>query len=172
MTCDEKAAAPSGASSRADSSSSTRLEGCRRLIRGRSNPRMRRRGKATQRVMDPLSFMARLAALVPPPRRAVLRYYGVFGPHSDWRSSVGPERALMQDVKDATESSESAQKHDCDGATERDKTPTVQPIVRHAGQLRCLGIPFSIKLRSRGPSLASTSPCMSCRSWRGSRPTD
>jgi hypothetical protein len=42
-----------------------------------------RRGKATQRIMDPVSFMARLAALVPPPRRALLRYYGVFGtwPH-------------------------------------------------------------------------------------------
>ena len=85
-----------------------------------------RRGKATQRIMDPLSFMARLAALVPPPRHALLRYYGVFGPHSDWRSSVVPERAPTQDAKDATQSPESAQKHDCDGAKECDKTLTAE----------------------------------------------
>jgi hypothetical protein len=85
-----------------------------------------RRGKATQRVMDPLDFMARLAALVPPPRHALLRYYGVFGPHSDWRSSVVPERALPQKAEDGTQSSEPSSEHDCDGAEGRDVTLAAQ----------------------------------------------
>jgi hypothetical protein len=85
-----------------------------------------RRGKATQRIMDPLSFMARLAALVPPPRHPLLRYNGVFAPHSDWRSSVVPQRAQTPDTNNGPESSEPTQPHDCDGATERDETLAAQ----------------------------------------------
>jgi hypothetical protein len=49
-------------------------------------------GKNTHRVMTPLSFMARLAALIPPPRHPLIRFAGVFAPHSSWRSKVVPER--------------------------------------------------------------------------------
>ena len=44
----------------------------------------------THRVMTPMQFMARLAALVPPPRHPLIRFHGVFAPHSAWRSSVVP----------------------------------------------------------------------------------
>jgi hypothetical protein len=38
-----------------------------------------------------MAFMRRLAALVPPPRCPLIRFHGVFGPHSRWRSAVVPE---------------------------------------------------------------------------------
>lgn len=47
----------------------------------------------TQRVMTPLHFMARAVALIPPPFHPLLRYFGVFGPHSSWRKSVVPQVA-------------------------------------------------------------------------------
>jgi len=40
------------------------------------------------RLMTPMQFMARLAALVPPPRHPLVRFYGVWAPHSRWRSRV------------------------------------------------------------------------------------
>jgi hypothetical protein len=38
----------------------------------------------------PLAFIARLAALVPPPRRHTVRYFGVLVLHSALRSQVAP----------------------------------------------------------------------------------
>jgi hypothetical protein len=48
------------------------------------------KGRATHRVMNPLEFMARLSALIPPPRHHLLRFYGVFAPHSKWRTLCVP----------------------------------------------------------------------------------
>ncbi len=42
------------------------------------------------RVMTPMQFLARLAALVPPPRQPLVRFYGAWAPHSRWRSLVVP----------------------------------------------------------------------------------
>jgi hypothetical protein len=44
----------------------------------------------THRVMTPLELLARLAAIVPPPRYPLLRYFGVFAGNSPWRSSIIP----------------------------------------------------------------------------------
>ncbi len=49
-----------------------------------------RHGQETQRVMTPMQFMSRLVALIPPPFHPLLRYFGVFGPHSSWRKSIVP----------------------------------------------------------------------------------
>jgi hypothetical protein len=49
-----------------------------------------RSGAATHRVMTPMEFMARLAALVPPPRTPLVRYHGVLAPNSPWRVAVVP----------------------------------------------------------------------------------
>ena len=46
------------------------------------------RGGTTHVVFAPLDFMARLAALVPKPRVHLMRYHGVFAPHSRWRALV------------------------------------------------------------------------------------
>lgn len=42
----------------------------------------------TQIVIEPLDLMARLAALVPPPRMHLTRFHGVFAPHSKLRGAV------------------------------------------------------------------------------------
>jgi hypothetical protein len=50
-------------------------------------------GKDTHRVMQPVQFLARLAALIPPLRHPLIRFYGVFAPHSFWRNKVVPARS-------------------------------------------------------------------------------
>jgi len=42
---------------------------------------------------DPLTFIERLAALVPHPRAHQLTYHGVLAPASAWRDLVVPKRA-------------------------------------------------------------------------------
>ena len=44
----------------------------------------------THVLLEPLELMARLAALVPPPRMHLTRYHGVFAPHSRLRAAVTP----------------------------------------------------------------------------------
>jgi hypothetical protein len=41
--------------------------------------------------LDPLAFIARLAALVPPPRRHLTRYCGVLSSHARLRSQIVPQ---------------------------------------------------------------------------------
>jgi hypothetical protein len=50
-----------------------------------------RDGRAKHRVMTPLEFLARLAAIVAPPRYPLLRYHGVLAPRSSWRQDVVPK---------------------------------------------------------------------------------
>jgi len=38
--------------------------------------------------MSPTQFLARLCALIPPPRHPLVRFHGVFAPHSSWRRHV------------------------------------------------------------------------------------
>ena len=45
---------------------------------------------ATHRRMTPVELLARLSALVPPPRYPLVRYHGVFAPHAKLRSAVVP----------------------------------------------------------------------------------
>jgi hypothetical protein len=40
--------------------------------------------------MDPMTFLSRLAALIPPPRRQVLSYYGVLGAAAARRDEIVP----------------------------------------------------------------------------------
>jgi hypothetical protein len=46
------------------------------------------RDGTTHIVLEPLDLMARLAALVPPPRMHLTRFHGVFAPHSKLRAAV------------------------------------------------------------------------------------
>ena len=63
-------------------------------------------GGRSHRVMQPMELMARLAALVPPPRFALIRYLGVFSPASPLRGLVvpsePPERSCGHQRKSAT----------------------------------------------------------------------
>ena len=93
------------------------LDRLRRLPGGRLAYRIKqyRDGRAKHRVMTPLEFLARLAALVPPPRYPLLRYSGVLGPRSSWRRDVVPHP--VKKVKP------------CDPPTAKraDSQPTVKP---------------------------------------------
>ncbi|MGH7283011.1 MAG: transposase [Polyangiaceae bacterium] len=68
------------------------LERLRRLPHGELGYRIKktRGGSAKVLRMTPLELLARLAALVPPPRYPLVRYHGVLAPRSPWRKSVVP----------------------------------------------------------------------------------
>jgi hypothetical protein len=61
-----------------------------------------RKGKPTHRVMRPIDFLARLAAIIPPPRHPPLRYFGVFAPHSSWRKLCVPQADVVRKVESTT----------------------------------------------------------------------
>jgi hypothetical protein len=46
------------------------------------------RGGGKHRVMTPMELMARLAAIIAPPRYPLVRYSGVLAPRSSWRRDV------------------------------------------------------------------------------------
>ena len=48
------------------------------------------RDGTTHIVLEPLDFIARLAALVPPPRVHLTRYHGVFAAHAALRAEITP----------------------------------------------------------------------------------
>ena len=50
------------------------------------------RDGTTHVIFEPLDFIARLAALVPPPRVNLTRYHGVFAPNSNYRALVTPAK--------------------------------------------------------------------------------
>jgi hypothetical protein len=59
---------------------------------GRVTHQLRRpwRDGTTHFVFDPLTFIERLAALVPRPRRPLLTYHGVLAPAASWRDAIVP----------------------------------------------------------------------------------
>lgn len=50
-----------------------------------------RGGKAKVRILTPLELLARLAAIIPPPRHPLVRFHGAFAPRSSWRRDVVPK---------------------------------------------------------------------------------
>jgi hypothetical protein len=67
------------------------LDRLRRLPDGRITYRVKyARTRSKHRVMTPLEMLARLAALIPPPRYPLIRFHGVLGPRSSWRKDVVP----------------------------------------------------------------------------------
>jgi len=76
------------------------LERLRRLPGGRVSYRLKyvdrgRRGK--HRVMMGIEFMARLAAIIAPPRYPLTRFAGVLAPRSKWRREVVPKPRESRD---------------------------------------------------------------------------
>lgn len=66
----------------------------------------------THRVMEPHQFLARLCALIPPPRHPLIRFHGVFGPANKWRAEVIPRSKHCEEQPEEEEgrSDESHQK--------------------------------------------------------------
>jgi Putative transposase/Transposase zinc-binding domain len=66
------------------------LERMSLLADGRIAYRLRkpRKNGATHLVLEPVQLLARIAALIPPPRFALTRFAGAFAPGSPWRADV------------------------------------------------------------------------------------
>src|SRR5581483_180296 len=64
----------------------------RRLRDGRVAYRVKYadKGRAKHRIMTPVELLARISALIPPPRYPLVRYHGVLAPASKWRASIVP----------------------------------------------------------------------------------
>ena len=79
---------------------SVALERIEILKDGRIAYRMKyARGKRSHRVMTPVEFLARVAALIPPPRYPLIRYYGVFAGNSPLRKSVVPKPPKRKSIE-------------------------------------------------------------------------
>jgi hypothetical protein len=77
------------------------------------------RDGTTHVLLEPLDFLARLAALVPPPRAHLTRYHGVFAAASASRAAIAPSGRGRRGR---------GARHN-DGAPEE---PTEQPVPKHA----------------------------------------
>ncbi|MGZ6069298.1 MAG: transposase, partial [Polyangiales bacterium] len=64
------------------------------------------RRNATHRILEPVELLARIAALIPPPRHPSVRYHGVLAPSSKWRAAIVP-RPLDPPVTTPPEARES-----------------------------------------------------------------
>ena len=83
------------------------------------------------RVMTPLEFLARLAAIVPPPRYPLLTYYGVLAPASKWRAAVVPHPPSDPALPTTTHP-----QHGPDAAGDSSllgRDPASEPLVRSPG---------------------------------------
>jgi hypothetical protein len=80
------------------------MDRLRRLPDGRIAFRVKySRGRSKHRLMTPLELMARLAAIIPPPRYPLVRFHGVLGPRSSWRKDVVPKpRGALVCTRDET----------------------------------------------------------------------
>jgi hypothetical protein len=99
------------------------LDRLRRLPGGRIAYRIKklRDGRAKNRVMTPLDLLARLAAIVPPPRYPLLRYHGVLAPRSSWRRDIvprapagsAPERCSVREAPERQAPASSSSSYTC-----------------------------------------------------------
>jgi hypothetical protein len=69
--------------------------------------------------MSGVEFMARLAAIIAPPRYPLLRYAGVLGPRSAWRRDVVPKARQRRDGCDGARAAHGARADKSATATER-----------------------------------------------------
>jgi len=111
-----------------------------------------RRGE-THRVMEPLEFMARLAALVPPPRHALTKYFGVLSSHSRLRAEVVPRLAQSQAGSSAGHAASCKHGHQPDTGP-RGEARSPQPLVHERQPDRVAG-GASQDLMAGGLSLAN-----------------
>lgn len=64
------------------------------------------KGKAKHRIMTPLELLARISALIPPPRYPLVRYHGVLAPASPWRKWVIPKPPTAEPNETACDQNE------------------------------------------------------------------
>jgi hypothetical protein len=82
----------------------TATERLSRLADGRLLYRLRHRWRdgTTHVVFEPLEFVQKLAALVPPPRFNLIRYHGVLAPAARWRCEIIPKESQNRTAESAS----------------------------------------------------------------------
>jgi hypothetical protein len=131
------------------------LERLRRLPGGRVAYRLKyvdrgRRGK--NRVMTGIEFMARLAAIIAPPRYPLVRFAGVLAPRSAWRREVVPKPRERRDA--------------CEAARTQKPAPAERRLERKTGDARGAPArrapsPPEASNTDRGPAMSANDVAMS-----------
>ena len=97
--------------------------------------------------LEPLDFIARLAALVPPPRAHLTRFHGVFAAHAALRAAITPggrgagarKRAATRPATDGSRGGRGRSKflsaNGCDAEIQRDGDESCHDGVVHAQQI-------------------------------------
>jgi len=111
------------------------LERLRVLAGGRIAYRVKELGRrrAKHRFMTPLELLARLAALVPPPRYPLVRYHGVLAPHAAWRREIVPRPPSTPQIALSERAAESGKTDACRRDALRD-TPRGEPSRREGDE--------------------------------------
>lgn len=65
-------------------------------------------------VMPPLEFLSRLTSLIPPPRKNMIRYHGIFGANSAFRGQIVP-----RPIRETSEGQGSTESAHCPGQSKR-----------------------------------------------------
>jgi hypothetical protein len=109
------------------------LERISLLPDGRVAYRLRkpRRNGATHLVLAPVHFLARIAALVPPPRYPLLRLSGVLASGSSWRATVVPHGPAATGVPE-TKTKTTRRRHRPAPTTSRRRLPRRPSTLRRA----------------------------------------
>jgi hypothetical protein len=125
------------------------LERLRRLPGGRIAYRLKyvSRGRGKHRVMSGVEFMARLAAIIAPPRYPLLRYGGVLAPRSAWRRNIVPKARERRDRCDAAHA-----------ARVETSTTTTDRTTSKANDVRDTWPPRPSSSTERSTANASTTP--------------
>lgn len=96
------------------------------------------RDGTTAVVFDPVTFLGRLAVLVPRPRVNLLLYYGVLGARSAWRAAVVAHRRPSADAGQAETASVA---DDVSAAAGRARNPTWATLMGRAFGFDVLSCP-------------------------------
>jgi len=141
------------------------LDRLRRLRDGRITYRIKyARPGSKHRVMTPLEMLARLSALIPPPRYPLVRFHGVLGPRSAWRKDVVPKPREPCLCRPEGADKRVRRPHDRTSREPPSVAPPIQECTKCHGRLRVIGtvldpvaahaILVRLALPTRAPSLA------------------
>jgi hypothetical protein len=136
------------------------LERLRRLPGGRVAYRLKyvdrgRRGK--HRVMTGIEFMARLAAIIAPPRYPLVRFAGVLAPRSAWRREVVPRPRERRDACEAARTQKPAP---------AERSPARQAGNAGGGPVSRASSPPEASNTDRGPAMPANDVAMSATALR------
>ncbi len=89
--------------------------------------------------MEPHQFLARLCALIPPPRHPLIRFHGVFGPASKWRAEVvpQPDESVLEGCSDKASNVEEGCRQEAKWSSQRLDWATLLHRVYNIDALKC-----------------------------------